>query len=259
MSSKDFPLEFNPDYGSGVFRRRILLRSSGKSVIAELEDDNHAFRITLGHDGRVITDIDAEFLRVPKSTCGGAREPIMALVGAPLSDSPLALCDAADPRANCTHLFDLLSLAVTHAKREEKQRQYDGLVWDECEGEMRFEAQINGQVIIAGTLKGGVFLSPEPFTGRNLSKGFISWARETLGREKLEAALVLQRTHFVSITRRILMNKLAGTRVADEPMPKGVCYSYNPGIIEDAINMPDVVRDYSACPEKMLAFRRSLD
>ncbi len=55
------------------------------------------------------------------------------------------------------------------------------------------------------------------------------------------------------------MNKLAGSRVVDEPMPQGVCYSYNPGVIEGALNMPDVVRDYSEAPEKMLAFRRSLE
>lgn len=92
MSSKLIHIEANPNYGSGVFRRRILLRSAGQRVIAELEDDNHAFRISMGHDGRVITEIESEFLRVPKSTCDGARDPLMVLVGSPLSDSPLALC-----------------------------------------------------------------------------------------------------------------------------------------------------------------------
>jgi hypothetical protein len=258
MSSKLIHIEANPNYGSGVFRRRILLRSAGQRVIAELEDDNHAFRISMGHDGRVITEIESEFLRVPKSTCDGARDPLMVLVGSPLSNSPLALCDRTDPRANCTHAFDLLSLAVTHAKREEKQRQYDALLWDECEGEMRFELQRNGEDFLSGMLRGGEFISPDPFTGKNLRKGFTSWARDALDHEQLEAALVLQRAHFVSITRRILMDGLAGSRVADEPMAKGVCYSYNPGVIEGSINTPDV-RDYSEAPEKMLAFRRSLD
>jgi hypothetical protein len=258
MSSKLLQIEANPNYGSGVFRRRILLRSAGQRVIAELEDDNHAFRISMDHDGRVITGIESEFMRVPKSTCDGARDPLMALVGSPLSDSPLALCERADPRANCTHAFDLLSLALTHAKREEKQRQYDALLWDERDGEMRFVVQRNSEDFLSGVLRGGEFLSPDPFSGRNLRKGFTSWARDALDHEQLEAALVLQRAHFVSITRRILMDGLAGSRVADEPMPTGVCYSYNPGVIEESINTPDV-RDYSETPEKMLAFRRSLD
>lgn len=152
----------------------------------------------------------------------------------------------------------MLSLAVTHAKREEKQRQYDALLWDERDGEMRFELQRNGEDFLSGMLRGGEFLSPDPFTGKNLRKGFTSWARDALDYEQLEAALVLQRAHFVSITRRILMDGLVGSRVADEPMTKGVCYSYNPGVIEESINTPDV-RDYSEAPEKMLAFRRSLD
>ncbi len=258
MSSKPFRMEPNPDYGGGICRRRILLRSIGQRVIAELEDDNHAFRVTMDHDGRVITGIEAEFLRAPKSTCDGAANPLMVLVGAPLSDSPLAMCKETDPRANCTHVFDLLGLAVTHAKRGEKQRQYDAAVWDERDGEMRFELQRNGELVFAGVLKAGEFLSPDPFTGRNLRKGFTSWAREALDNELLEAAIVLQRTHYISITRRVRMDMLAGTRVADEPMPKGVCHSYNPGVIEESINTPDL-RDYSESPEKMFAFRRSLE
>ena len=123
---------------------------------------------------------------------------------------------------------------------------------------MRFEVQRNGEVILAGVLRAGEFLSPDPFTGKNLRKGFTSWARDALDHEQLEAALVLQRTHYVSITRRVLMDGLEGSRVADEPMPKGVCHSYNPGVIEGSINTPNV-RDYSETPEKMLAFRRSLD
>jgi len=258
MSSTKIQIVPNPNYGTGIFRRRILLRSMDARVIAELEDDNHAFRVIMGHDGHAITEIETEFLRVPKNTCSGARDPIRVLIGTPLSASPLALCDAGDPRTNCTHVFDLLSLAVTHAKRGEKQRQYDALVWDERDGEMPYEIQRNGDVILVGILKEGIIQGPDPFTGKNLRKGFTTWARGALDNDRLETALVLQRAHYVSVTRRVLMEKMTGSRVIDEGMPSGVCYAYYPGIIEHSINEPKV-RDYSEAPEKLLAFSLPLD
>jgi len=257
MSDRKFLAPSNQNYGKGVFRRRILLRSIGQSVIAELEDDNHAFHINMGHDGHVINRIDVEFVRVPRNLCDGAGEPLRQLVGAELSASPLALTMYADPRANCTHLFDLLSFAVTHAKRGEKRRQYDALIWDERDGKMYFELQSNCDVILAGVLQQGIFLSPALFGGRSIYNGFTTWCREALDSLQLEAALVLQRAHFVSITRRVQMDKLAGIRVIDvfgQSTQEVVCYAHIPGLVEQSFWLPNVARNYSETPDEMLAF-----
>ena len=47
----------NPDYGKGVFRRRIFVRGEPGVVKVELEDGNHGFRVRLAHDGETVTDL----------------------------------------------------------------------------------------------------------------------------------------------------------------------------------------------------------
>ena len=48
----------DPRYGSGCYRRTIVLRQSGPSrVEAAVEDDPHAFAITLEHDGERVTAV----------------------------------------------------------------------------------------------------------------------------------------------------------------------------------------------------------
>src|SRR5215470_13550004 len=94
-------------YGEGVFRRAFLLVAGEGRVVADMEDDFHRFRVTLAHDGAHVTGVRAEAFRYPWSECPGATAPLRALEGMPLSARPLAASRHADPRANCTHLFDL--------------------------------------------------------------------------------------------------------------------------------------------------------
>lgn len=118
VAAKPFAMFPNPDYGTGCYRRRVRLQHLGaQTVLAEMEDDQHGFRITVQHDGHAITQIHSESLRIPMTTCGGAGDVLAQLVGVPLSDSPRSLAAHANPRAHCTHQYDLLGLAITHARR----------------------------------------------------------------------------------------------------------------------------------------------
>jgi hypothetical protein len=47
----------NPDYGSGVYRRRLQLLPERFAVTAELEDNNHGFRVRIEHDGQHVTQV----------------------------------------------------------------------------------------------------------------------------------------------------------------------------------------------------------
>ena len=107
----------NPDYGDGLYRRRIRLTALDREVTGELEDDCHGFRVRVSHDGAAVTDISADTLRVPLTTCSGAIRPLRALVGTRLHTPPPAIVAAVDPRANCTHLYDLTLLAIAHLDR----------------------------------------------------------------------------------------------------------------------------------------------
>ena len=82
----------NPNYGEGIFRRRIRLTAipgSGTQpdIFGELEDTQHGFRTRIEHDGEKVTAIHGDPVRYPVSTCPGALGPLQELVGVVLGTS----------------------------------------------------------------------------------------------------------------------------------------------------------------------------
>ena len=73
----DYPL--NPNYGQGVFHRKIRFSkgndSDGDFVFGELEDCNHGFCIKVYFSNGIVTAIQPEAKRIPLSTCAGAAGP----------------------------------------------------------------------------------------------------------------------------------------------------------------------------------------
>src|SRR5262245_52433502 len=120
----------NPLYGQGCFRRRIRLASEANAVTAELEDDFHGFRLHLEHDGKHMTAVQAEGVRVPTNACSEAPGLLRSLIGVAIDGDRRRFRSEDDPRHHCTHLHDLLWLAVSHATREPGVRQYDVRVGD---------------------------------------------------------------------------------------------------------------------------------
>ena len=113
------------------------MRRAGERAWGELEDDFHHFRVELRHDGSLVTDVVGSGLRSPWTTCLDAGVPLRALVGTRLTTGPLALSHL-DARQNCTHMFDLAGLIVTHAARGvDGDRVYDIAVDDPAGGRRR--------------------------------------------------------------------------------------------------------------------------
>jgi hypothetical protein len=253
-TSIDYDNFLNPDYGTGVFRRRIRLTGSNDKVFAELEDTNHGFRAHIYHDGIKVTAVEGEAIRFPLSTCGGAIEPIKALTGTPLNSPAKDITVAVDPRANCTHLYDLAVLAIGHCSRGESVRQYD-LEVDDPVGDEAAEsrAYCNGELILSWQVKEWA-LTEGPHTGKPLYKGFSAWANEAFSGDKQEAAFALQKAYFVSQARRYKMDALAGTPANDQAAMNGVCFSYSPPNIDKAIRNANKTRDFSDFPERLLKF-----
>lgn len=80
---------------NGPFRRRIRVRATSPGEVrADLEDDFHRFGVVVYHEGKTITGIETS-----------------ALSGTPLVERFTQIAKVANPRANCTHLFDLSGLA----------------------------------------------------------------------------------------------------------------------------------------------------
>lgn len=256
MTSTTFTPDFppNPGYGNGIFRRRIRLTGKPQQVLAELEDCSHGFRSLVSHNGKAVIDIQTEALRTPLNTCGGASEPIKALIGLPLNTATTDILRQVDPRANCTHLYDLTLLAIKHCLRGEVSRQYDVTVTDETKAPAEAEVRQDGKLVLHWKTHQWAIVSPPELTGKPLHKGFASWANQHYSGEQQDAAFVLQKGYFVSSARVYDMDKLAGTPALKDANMQGVCYSYSPQIIAQAYRQSKSNRDFTDIPEQLLKF-----
>ncbi|WP_162846141.1 DUF2889 domain-containing protein [Seongchinamella sediminis] len=244
----------NPDYGNGVYRRRIRLVNSAGQVRAELEDTTHAFRLTLVHALARVTDVVAEPIRYPFNTCPGAVDQLQPLLGCHIGAAAGESRRRLDPGQNCTHLYDLALLALAHARRDDRERVYDITVPDEKGSTSRISVARDGIVIHAWQVDSHCVASPREFAGQPLKKGFYHWASAAFCGDRLEAAQVLQRGYFVAQSRRQDYMNAGGRPATADRMPDGACYSYNTGVVERAVHTAGMGRDFSNRQDDLLRF-----
>lgn len=245
----------NPLYGQGTFRRRIRLENFSDHVLAELEDCNHGFRLRLYHDSQSVVALDVETLRYPLSTCSNAGTPLQALVGCPLSDNIRQLLKYTEPKANCTHLFDLATLAIVQAQRDESCRTYDINVPDSTNGTSDLTIRCNDKLIYHWQAINHQLSMPLELAGNPLMKGFYRWVFKQFKGEALEAALVLQKGYFVSRARHLDLDASAGMPAAGDHYMIDACYTYSQEVVVNAFREANSVRDFSDCPEQLLQFK----
>jgi DUF2889 family protein len=244
----------------GIYRRQIDLRSPDeRTVVGWLEDESHHFGITLVHDGERITDVRAAAPRHPWTTCPGAAEPLRSLVGLPLTPRCAALGSVVDMRLQCTHLFDLASLAIAHAHARREHRRYHGTVAPASDpgaqsGRLRATLYCDGRQVLFWELDDDRIVAPSPYAGRTIYHGFRPWT-DTLDVEEAEHALVLRRVAFVSNGRKIRIEHL---RNAAELGQDAVCHSFRPGVREIAVPVPNSRRRYDDAEHRMLALARTM-
>jgi hypothetical protein len=216
----------NPDYGKGAARRRILLRAEPGRVEGSLTDNFHGMRCVLEHDGRTVTDIRAEILRIPTTSCPGAAGAVRELIGLPVDIATAELYSGGRPRRNCTHLFDLAGLALAQAVRGPGTRRYDVLVTDQTDRPVPVEVRLDGVVVHRWQVVGREIAEPEALAGKPMLLGFSRWAQQSFTGDALEAATVLSRTFFIAQGRRVLTEARAGDLVEGGPPMEGVCHGY---------------------------------
>lgn len=253
----------NPNYGRGVFRRRIRLvrqqetPSQGR-VHGALEDCNHGFQSTvLFRDGHV-TDIQPRFMRIPFTTCDGAWKPLQNLIGAPVSATTAELLTLAPPLSNCTHLHDLTLLAIVHAGRTELTVQYDVEVTDAVNGvsDLRVWRTVDDAektLMHHWQSTNYAVSSPASLKGNPLFFGFSRWANECFSGIDNEAAFVLQKGNLVSIGRMLDVDGMAGSRAKDEN-DRTACFTYSPENSSNAYRLSNTVRDFTHNEEQLLKF-----
>ena len=215
----------DPSYGTNICRRAVRLTNVDGATIGELEDSVHAIRCRVEHDGERITAIDADFVRQPMTTCGGAMDQLKSLVGTPLSTPLSEFYADGRARMHCTHGYDLVWWTIAHANRDETVRRYDCATPDHPPGrEVEVSLRVNGAPMLNWRVLDDIILGPEPFAGRHAMKGFVGWAVANLDGDMLEAALVLNKGYFTSQSHLYLQKPGPMGEVAQRFA--GTCWTY---------------------------------
>jgi hypothetical protein len=204
-----------------VFHRRVELVGDESTVTAAIEDFNHHFELTVTHDGSVVTAVSAEHVRAPWSQCPGAAAELQEMVGKPVGVRPAS----ADASQHCTHLIDLVAVAVRFAGTV-GHRRWDAWIreWDQPVGSavierddgLRLEWQV-GMNQIHG---------PDPFTGHSLGGRFTPWVLSTFDADVAEAALILRRAAWMAPSRGFDLD--AFDTLGQTGLGEGVCYATQP-------------------------------
>lgn len=236
----------NPEYGSGIYRRRLRIKKTPDLVVADLLDDYHEMACTLHHDGANIVRIKSYLRRAPFSTCPGASAATTELVGLPLSISRKALYGGGRARRNCTHIFDLLGFAISQARSERWNTMLHFVVPDlSPEGSQVSVIQDGRTVLQWSTNADETIVEPKEHAGRSLFGGFSQWAETNFSGFELELVLHLQKAIFVSRGRRYLIRRESENSIRDEPERLGACFTFSEPQFSIAKPNPDYVRDFT--------------
>jgi hypothetical protein len=229
-------------------------------VDAAIEDEQHHFRLRLSHDGSSVTGVSATAVRWPWSPCIEASSALSAAVGVALSADLGALGRWTPARQQCTHQFDLLGLAMTHAAAlsqvvgvpaRSARRQYDATVPDWSAGPCSAFLARDGVRILTWSIDRDTIVSPEAFAGAKLRDRFIDWCVESLSLDDAEAALVLRRAVWMSPSRHLAL-EACDTAIEGRLAPD-VCFSAQPARIEVAVRNRGSLRDFGASADPLLA------
>jgi hypothetical protein len=237
-----------------LYRRKTIAQAGQFETLAAMEDDFHHFAVRLRHDGRHVTALTGQAVRVPWSSCPGAIAKLDELVGAPLF--PTAADPGPKPRIaeHCTHLFDIAKFAIAQTTRaysgQGGRRQYDIVIPDPVDGRTEGDVSRDGIHLFHWKVENRVVVAPAAFAGHRLA-GRAEWPAGSIAdADALEAALMLRRALVIFRGR---MSEYPEITSADQvPGGFGTCFTYQP---ENASSGRWVMneKNYTASPEPLLA------
>jgi hypothetical protein len=242
------------EFWHGEFVRALAISSHGNTVNFAMEDLAHAFKISFSHDSHKITAIEAEWVRHPVSSCIGAEQQLQTLVGCPLSKNILAAAQYQSANIHCSHMFNMLSIAIVHAAHGRADRRYDIIISELNNDAVHARIDINGNTVSAPIFNAqNEIISPIEYQGVSLSKGFTRWSMETLHDEKIEYAYLIQRTLQVAVAQRVEQRHHFNGPAALSGPPRNACFASQGDKYDTAIRL-DSYRDIAADKSKILDF-----
>lgn len=243
-------------HGTGSFRRRhLLVAVDDTSVAAAIEDEMHHFALTVHHDGRAVTAVEGAPVRWPWSPCLDSPQALGALVGLPIAATPADIAAWTDARQQCTHQFDLATLAIAHASRHTNggatRRDYVTEVPDWFDPPFTARLWRDGNLLLDWTCAADAVLEPEQFRGAPMRNRFFAWCTANLDHDMAEAAHVLRRAAWISPARRLDLE--AFDQAGESGLKAGICFTAQPARMAVAIRSRDSLRDYGHSPAALLA------
>jgi hypothetical protein len=216
------------------FRRRFRITPGAGSVRGAVEDDYHCMAVTIHHDGKIATAIEADMERAPWTICPGAVGTLQAtFTGVALA----AFAARGEKRENCTHLHDLAVLSAAHAV-DPSPLVYDILVSDPIDGRRRVELRRDGTKVLGWIDSQYTIEEPKELAGVRLDK-MRPWI-ESLDAPGQEAARLLQWGAIMAHGRNRPLEDQSDARsfAADR------CYTFQSRRVASARRI-GVIRDFS--------------
>jgi hypothetical protein len=230
-----------------------LVAIDAQTVRGDMEDDFHRFGVTMRHDGRTVIDVEGDGTRYPWTTCPSATEPLRKLAGAPLSTQLSVLGEYAPARLNCTHLFDLAGLAVTHAARGSPgTRTYEVEIPDRDGAHTEPALWRDGELLFRWSIAGRKITGPPPFVDVSLRGNFIAWAEDSLDADTAEAASILRRACDISFGRIMDLDVFETADMLGDQV-RGTCHSFQPERMGQAVRVKGQTRDFTDNPDALLS------
>lgn len=249
-----------------ILCRRILIVGGPQHVRADLEDNQHRFGTVIRHDGRCVVAVEPDPTRVrsPWTACPGAAANLQRLVGVPLAPHPQAAYRHTPGAEQCTHLFDLASLAIAHAARGTGRRLYDATVepgnlraelgprGTVVKGRRRLLLYRNGNLVLDWQMDSDD-ITTGPYAGQNV-RGLMRWIEASVtDLDEIEAVSIARRALIVSTSLLYDMDKLPPDINQRLTARTGACYAYQPALIPTLTRAMGNSRDFTANPEFLLA------
>lgn len=237
---------------TGYWRRIRIESRDATTVVANMEDDFHRFRVTLVHDGERVVSLKGEAMRYPWSACPGADSLLARFAGLDLFGSCTALAGHDNPKEHCTHMFDLSALAIAHAQHNRGVRQYDAFIPDFVDRKSTPTLWRDGEKVLEWQTDRGTITDPAPFAGVSMTSGFVRWAEASLDVDTLEAAMVLRRAWDIGRARGRDLDHMETAAELTPFLPPAPCFTFQPNVVDRSKRMRGTARDFSENPDLLL-------
>ena len=226
-------------HGSNVFVRSLAIVSPWPGRISlAMEDTAHAFQVSFSFEHGRITGVQAAWERHPLSSCSGAAIALRQTIGLRLADSLFDVTRQADRRLQCTHMYDMLCLAVLHAHHGRDDRRYDVVIPDPVDGIGVATLTCNGRTVLELALEDhDRIVRPERWEGVSVRKGFMPWVQQNVPPDEQEFHFIMQKALFIARGQKRSVGFTAGTPATLSGMAAGTCFGSQPERYADAVRL----------------------